>query len=173
MKSAMNGDDRPATGADNARRSVRICAYEGKDLSWRDDTVAVERALEIHVAGAKRLITMCTPGADAELVAGLMHGDGVIRTRADIVYLRPAPGEADAMRLMLKPEARVRLDRVERNTLDTSACGVCAKPSFSPPAPGSNVALAAEQFGVTRVKFPRGERLNSYTHGHRLVGRED
>ena len=143
MKSAMNGDDRPATGADNARRSVRICAYEGKDLSWRDDTVAVERALEIHIAGAKPLITMCTPG------------------------------EADAMRLMLKPEARVRLDRVERNTLDTSACGVCGKPSFSPPAPGSNVALAAEQFGVTRVKFPRGERLNSYTHGHRLVGRED
>lgn len=60
MKSAMNGDDRPATGADNARRSVRICAYEGKDLSWRDDTVAVERALEIHIAGVKPLITMCT-----------------------------------------------------------------------------------------------------------------
>lgn len=115
---------------------MRIDAYDSTGFRTREDTLAVERALEIHVAGAEPLITMRTPGADGELVAGLMHGEGVIRSRADIVYLRAAPGEADVMRLMLKPEARARLARVERNTLATSACGVCGKPSFSPPTPG-------------------------------------
>lgn len=119
-----------------SRQKVTIRAYADGALAARDDHLAVERALEIHVAGADPLITMRTPGADRELVAGLMHGEGVVRSPADIVYLKPAPGEADVMRLMLKPEARGRLDRVERNTLATSACGVCGKPSFSPPRPG-------------------------------------
>ncbi|WP_353247578.1 formate dehydrogenase accessory sulfurtransferase FdhD [Salinisphaera sp. T31B1] len=125
---------------DAARRRIRLCAYEQGHFIERDDALAVERALEIHVAGAEPLITMRTPGADRELVAGLMHGEGVIRSREDIVYLKPAPGEADVMRLMLRPEARARLDRVERNTLATSACGVCGKPSFSPPVPPSSAA---------------------------------
>jgi len=120
-----------------SRLAVRIQAFDGAMFTPRDDALAVERALEIHVAGADPLITMRTPGADRELVAGLMHGEGVIRSRDDIVYLKPTPGEDDVMRLMLKPEARARLDRVERNTLATSACGVCGKPSFSPPQPGS------------------------------------
>ena len=97
-----------------ARQSVRIQAYTRDGFTLSDDTLAVERALEIHIAGAEPLITMRTPGADAELTAGLMHGEGVIRSRDDIVYLRPAPGEEDVIRLMLKPEARARLDRVER-----------------------------------------------------------
>lgn len=123
------------TPDDASRLPVTIRAYDSGLLVERDDSLAVERALEIHVAGADPLITMRTPGNDRELVAGLMHGEGVIRTVDDIVYLKPAPGEADVMRLMLRPQARARLDRIERNTLATSACGVCGKPSFSPPRP--------------------------------------
>ncbi|MES1928725.1 Protein fdhD [Salinisphaera dokdonensis CL-ES53] len=141
-------DDAEPTGA-RPREIVRIHAYGRDGFTARDDTLAVERALEIHVAGADPLITMRTPGADAELTAGLMHGEGVIRSRDDIVYLRPAPGEDDVIRLMLKPEARGRLDRVERNTLATSACGVCGKPSFSPPTPGRDAATQAGPAQVT------------------------
>jgi len=132
-------DDNTGTDDVAARCTARIDAFEDGRFTPRDDTLAVERALEIHVAGAKPLITMRTPGADRELVAGLMVGEGVIHSRADIVYLRRAPGEADVIRLMLKPEARARLDRVERNTLATSACGVCGKPRFTPPLPSDRV----------------------------------
>lgn len=144
MKPADNEVD-GVSGASGARprHVVPIHAYGRDGFIARDDTLAVERALEIHVAGAEPLITMRTPGADAELVAGLMHGEGVIRSRDDIVYLRVASGEADVMRLMLKPEARARLDRVERNTLATSACGVCGKPSFSPPTPSVGVSMGS------------------------------
>ncbi len=116
-------------------RQVSVTAYERGGIVRRTDTLAVERALEIHVAGARPLIAMRTPGADRELVAGLMHGEGVVRSRDDIVHLQHAPGEIDVIRLMLKPAARDRLGRVERNTLATTACGVCGKPSFSPPTP--------------------------------------
>ena len=153
MKSSDSAESRttsePTRAAAQARQVVRIRAYGRDGFSARDDTLAVERALEIHVAGADPLITMRTPGADAELAAGLMHGEGVIRSRDDIVYLRPAPGEDDVMRLMLKPEARARLDRVERNTLATSACGVCGKPSFSPPTPGNDGCAASGPGQVT------------------------
>ncbi len=133
----------PAAGDDAPRRTVRIAAFDDDGFSEHEDIVAVERALEIHVAGAQPLITMRTPGADRELVAGLMHSEGVIRSRADIVYLKPAPGQPDVMRLMLKPDARARLDKVERNTLATSACGVCGKPSFTPPRGGATADAAA------------------------------
>lgn len=122
-----------------SRERVAIASYQGG--AWRpaDDTLAIERALEIHVAGASPLITMRTPGNDRELAAGLLHGEGVVRSAADIVYLQHSPDEPDVVRVMLKPGARSRLERIERNTLATSACGVCGKPSFRPPQPGSAV----------------------------------
>lgn len=118
-----------------ARERVAIATY--RDGAWctGQDTLAVERALEIHVAGAEPLITMRTPGDDRELAAGLLHGEGVVRTADDIVYLRHSRDEPDVIRVMLKPEARARLNRVERNTLANSACGVCGKPSFRAPKP--------------------------------------
>src|SRR5699024_8739979 len=88
---------------------------------------------EIHVAGAPPLITMRTPGDDLALAAGLLHGEGVITSRDDIVYLRHAPNEPDVVRVMLRPTARARLQRLERSTVMSSACGVCGKPSFQPP----------------------------------------
>ncbi|AWN15925.1 formate dehydrogenase accessory sulfurtransferase FdhD [Salinisphaera sp. LB1] len=125
----------PRAAATSARERVEIASY--RDGGWRtiDDTLAVERALEIHVAGAEPLITMRTPGHDRELAAGLLHGEGVVQTVDDIVYLRHSPDEPDVIRAMLKPAARARLDRIERNTLATSACGVCGKPSFRAPEP--------------------------------------
>ncbi|ROO27073.1 formate dehydrogenase accessory sulfurtransferase FdhD [Salinisphaera japonica] len=121
--------------AHDGRLDTPITAFENG--AWRavDDALAVERALEIHVAGAAPLITMRTPGADRALAAGLLHSEGVIHAPEEIVYLEHSPGEADVIRMMLKPEARARLDRIERSTVATSACGVCGKPSFSPPRP--------------------------------------
>ncbi|HLQ85789.1 MAG TPA: formate dehydrogenase accessory sulfurtransferase FdhD, partial [Salinisphaeraceae bacterium] len=118
----------------NPWRRTRVAAFAEGELRPRMDLLAVERALEIQVAGARPLITMRTPGADRELVAGLMHGEGVVNSCDEIVYLKHAPHEPDVMRLMLKPAARQRFARSERSTLATSACGVCGKPSFALPA---------------------------------------
>lgn len=136
----MSADAVVPQGEHGSRRTVSITAYHEGEFSSARDTVAVERALEIQVAGAQPIVTMRTPGADLELAAGLMHGEGVVNSRDDIVYNDHAPGEADVVRLMLKPEARERLDRIERNTVVTSACGVCGKPTFDPPTPETRPA---------------------------------
>src|SRR5690625_3880812 len=108
----------------NPRWRTRVVVCEQGRLRARADDLAVERALEIQVAGLRPLIAMCTPGHDHERVAGFMHSEGVVRTRDDIVYLKHAAGQADVMRLMLKPQARERLARLERGTAVSSACGV-------------------------------------------------
>lgn len=130
-------DDPPAGGLGQAAARERVTLASYRDGVWHaaEDTLAIERALEIHVAGAEPLITMRTPGHDRELAAGLLHGEGVVRSADDIVYLRHSADEPDVIRVMLKPAARKRLDRIERNTLATSACGVCGKPSFRAPRP--------------------------------------
>lgn len=130
-------DESPAGDSEQAAARERIGIASYHDGVWHEaeDTLAVERALEIHVAGAEPLITMRTPGHDRELAAGLLHGEGVVRSADDIVYLRHSADEPDVIRVMLKPAARQRLDRIERNTLATSACGVCGKPSFRAPRP--------------------------------------
>lgn len=137
---AANDNDSP----DAQSRSVPVHAFEHGRLIDRDDQVAVERALEIHVAGAQPLITMRTPGDDLALAAGLLHGEGVIADRSDIVYLRHAANQPDVVRLMLRPDARTRLDRMERSTVMTSACGVCGKPSFQPPRAARGDAAESE-----------------------------
>jgi len=127
-----------------SRLSTPIAAFEAGQWVERDDDLAVERALEIHIAGAEPLITMRTPGDDRALAAGLLHGEGVIESVDDIVHLKHSADEPDVIRLMLKPDARARLDRIERSTVATSACGVCGKPSFSPPQPRAGQSQATE-----------------------------
>lgn len=115
------------------RQATPIAAFDNGVWQSRDDDIAVERALEIHVAGAAPIITMRTPGNDRALVAGLLHSEGVVETLDDIVYLKHSPDTPDVVRVMLKRVARDRLGQMERSTVATSACGVCGKPSFVPP----------------------------------------
>ncbi|MDA3919375.1 MAG: formate dehydrogenase accessory sulfurtransferase FdhD [Salinisphaera sp.] len=144
MPHAIHSRPSIESAADAGRLPTPILAFEQGALVARDDELAVERALEIHVAGARPLITMRTPGDDRALAAGLLYGEGVINTADDIVYLKHSPDEPDVIRLMLKPSARARLDRIERSTVATSACGVCGKPSFSPPRSPPTAEHASE-----------------------------
>lgn len=111
------------------------------------------------MAGAEPLITMRTPGQDRALAAGLLYGEGVIQSPADIVYLKHSPDEPDVIRLMLKPSARARLGRIERSTVATSACGVCGKPSFSPPRPPSDGGSRGSLLLTSALVLALPERL--------------
>lgn len=163
-----------ATHEQHPWQRTQVATFEQGDFRLRPDNLAVERALEIHVAGAKPLIAMRSPGADRELVAGLMYGEGVVQSRDDIVYLKHAVGEVDVVRLMLKPAARERLARVERNTVATSACGVCGKPSFSPPTapPAQRVPFRVwpEQLLALSQRLQRAQAVFAATGGLHAAG---
>jgi FdhD protein len=99
------------------------------------DLLAVEEPLEIRLqwgeADERRLttvaVTMRTPGCDAELAAGFLFTEGILRDRREIVELRSC--RRGSVRVVLAPGARVEMSRLERHSYTTSSCGMCGKTS--------------------------------------------
>ena len=76
------------------------------------DAVAVEEPLEIHLNGWRWLVTMRTPGADADLVLGMLASEGIIEDAAEVASLvfRRHPEEPDLANVV-----DVRIDRATGN----------------------------------------------------------
>jgi len=123
---------------------VRLLALEAGTLVARDDLLAAEAPLTIQVRGnAQPIVTMRTPGHDPELALGLLHAEGVIRGRADVLAVDHLPGRVDAVRVALDAPARVRAAHLQRSLLANSACGVCGKTGIDLPESGDVPPLPA------------------------------
>jgi FdhD protein len=97
------------------------------------DYLAVEEPLEIRLGGINLSVTMRTPGDDEELVAGFLFSEGLIASADDIDVIaryRGADGDPDdgnVMNVLLKGDMRVAKDRLRRNFVASSSCGLCGK----------------------------------------------
>jgi FdhD protein len=105
------------------------------------DLVVVEEPLEIHVDGKPLVVTMRTPGYDAELAAGFLFGEGWLRDVADIASVDVRSGSAqrdtqirvanfsgDTVDVTLKEGAtKPTVAHADREFRATAACGVCGK----------------------------------------------
>ena len=96
------------------------------------DAVAVEEPLEIRVAGRSLAVVMRTPGHDAELAAGFLLTEGVIRRAEDVLDLVPCcdqPGAAagNVLDVLLAPTVAFDVARLTRHVFSSSSCGVCGK----------------------------------------------
>jgi FdhD protein len=132
-------------------------ALAGGLVSHNLDHLAVEAPLEIRLQQAgpasdgalprPLAITMRTPGADLELVAGFLFAEGIVGERADVLGL--AATGPDTVEVTLAPGRPLpdaaAPDSARRFTV-TSACGVCGKgsldaltvmPPFLPPPPAT------------------------------------
>jgi FdhD protein len=109
-----------------------------------DDQVAVEEPLEIRLdyGSEKRVrksisITMRTPGNDFELAAGFLYNEQIIQDPDQIERIRYCglpiddEGRQNVVRVVLRSDAEVDLQRLERHFYTTSSCGVCGKASIS------------------------------------------
>jgi FdhD protein len=107
----------------------------------RPDRLATEEPMEIRlIAGGRRAtaaVTMRTPGADFELAAGFLHGEGLIRDRSDIAkvsYCVDKDLDEEQLFNIVNVEYVARhipdLRPLERHFHVTSACGVCGKASL-------------------------------------------
>jgi FdhD protein len=96
-----------------------------------DDLLAVERPLELRVAGRALSVTLRTPGHDRELATGFLAGEGLIRAAADVTAVELAPAacaaEPDVAELTLAPGVRLDWTTLERHFASTSACGLCGR----------------------------------------------
>jgi FdhD protein len=103
-----------------------------------DDFVVVEEPLEIRIAGETFAITMRTPGQDAELTAGLLLGEGLIRSKHDLGGLAHCgragdEGFGNTIEVTAAPGTRLDGERFElarRGTLTNASCGVCGRRSI-------------------------------------------
>jgi FdhD protein len=97
------------------------------------DYLAVEEPLEIRLGGINLSVTMRTPGDDEELVAGFLFSEGIIASADDIDviarYRGPDgdPDDGNVMNVLLKGDMRVAKDRLRRNFVASSSCGLCGK----------------------------------------------
>lgn len=102
------------------------------------DELATEEPLEIRlVAGTQMLragVTMRTPGADFELAAGFLYGEGVITDASEIAGMSyctdPQIDAAQHYNIVNVALHRPQLGetvRLERHFSAGSACGVCGK----------------------------------------------
>lgn len=90
------------------------------------DAVAAEEPLEIRVAGRSVSVTMRTPGHDAELAAGFLVGEGLIRERADVVHVRPCDAARGAsVDVLVAPHVSIDFASLTRHVFASSSCGVC------------------------------------------------
>ncbi len=125
------------TMPDHSSVSVAIRRVLGDAATEEVDVLAVEEPLEIRVSfvvGGKRKqravsITMRTPGHDAELAAGFLFTEGLIRDQADILSVNSCR-HGNVVRVHLHENVAVDLARLERHFYTSSSCGVCGKASI-------------------------------------------
>jgi formate dehydrogenase accessory protein FdhD len=120
------------TGRTARRRVLRVSvpAGAGPDVppDPRADLLAVEEPLEIRVGGRPLSVTMRTPGDDVDLAAGFLAAEGVIGSAADLSEIKLCDGNvAD---VTLAPGVSGPGERMRRQFVTTSACGVCGKESI-------------------------------------------
>lgn len=107
---------------------VEMERLDGRDCGPRHDLVAVEEPLELRVNDRDLGITMRTPGADEELLAGLLASEGVISARRDLVSAGlSADLRANVVEARLAPHVEWDPGRFERRFYASSACGVCGR----------------------------------------------
>jgi FdhD protein len=79
---------------------------------------------------------MRTPGNDFELAAGFLYTEGILHEPGQIEAIEfcgpPAPGRetSNIVKVDLRPDTELDLDRLQRHFYTTSSCGICGKASL-------------------------------------------
>src|SRR5215468_9694004 len=134
----------------------RVVKVRETDVSACQDHLAVEEPLEIRLAGINLTVTMRTPGEDEELVAGFLFSEGVIGGADDLDviarYRGPDgdPDDGNVMNVLLKGDLQVAKDRLRRNFVASSSCGLCGKATIEAiratlPPVQSNLIISVER----------------------------
>ena len=118
---------------------VPVKSINGEGGDTRLDVLAVEEPLEIRIVHpsikeTSISVTMRTPGNDAELAIGFLHGEGIIRSADDVVRVgkrvRSECGKENIVVVELAEGCNPDTEKLTRHFYTTSSCGVCGKTSI-------------------------------------------
>jgi FdhD protein len=120
--------ERPGGRPTERARVLRVRAGSRQELP---DDLASEEPLEIRLGGRAVAVTMRTPGHDAELAAGFLVTEGIVRPGdlAAVRECRSEEGDGGVADVVLRPGTSAS-GGWQRNFYATSSCGVCGKASI-------------------------------------------
>jgi len=106
------------------------------------DSVVVEEPLEIRIKRGKSEdqlgITMRTPGADLELAAGFLWGEGFLKSPDELISVKICADKsltlrqrANVVTAVVSDDSEEAVRILERRFTITSACGVCGSTNIS------------------------------------------
>ena len=124
--------------------NYKILKFESKNLNEFDDQVSIEEPLEIILKYKDKetwvekniSITMRTPGNDKDLVRGFLFNERVIEKINHIENIELTGDPVGQYKLKNKAVATINnlenidIDKIKRNFLTNSSCGVCGKTSL-------------------------------------------
>src|ERR671916_431916 len=165
-----------------SKTKVRVRVVEEGLTRVRPDALATEEPMEIRLISddAKQTVavTMRTPGADFELAAGFLYGEGIVSSPDDIrkiSYCVDSDLDAEQQYNIVNVELRggrdYDLKPLERHFYTTSACGVCGKASLEQlelrgcPVIPSGPELAPEKIYALPNKLREAQGLFEATGG--------
>ncbi len=185
-------EDVPRTGS-LLSETVAVRHVSGQTATQREDEVAIEEPLEIRLIFGPRVarqstaitVTMRTPGHDAELAAGFLLTEGVLRSAEDILAIRShavgaeggtnpvlaSPHYANTIIVEVAEDVVINPPTLERNFYMTSSCGVCGKGSllalrsFCPPRTNSTVRVNAKTLHTFPSKLRSAQAAFNTTGG--------
>ena len=166
-------------GASSVRH--RVLKFRAQNASECQDHLAVEEPLEIRLAGSSLSVTMRTPGEDEELVAGFLFSEGIIAGADDLDvvarYRGPDgdPDDGNVMNVILKGDARVAKERLRRNFIASSSCGLCGKATIDAiraelPTVQSNLAISVDRLNSLAAAMHQAQSTFEKTGGLHAAG---
>jgi FdhD protein len=116
--------------------AVRVRRVSAAGEHVDDDLLAVEEPLEIRLGctidGRREhrtiSVTMRTPGHDRELAVGFLFTEGIVKSATEVEGVREI--DDNVVRVDLKSDVTVDVERLTRHFYTTSSCGVCGKASI-------------------------------------------
>jgi FdhD protein len=125
-----------------AFKIFRAQRFEAHTSQERDERVVEESALEVRVNGKPFTVTLRMPGADPELIRGLLFAEGLVEVPGDVLSMTQEPGKpgATVWSVTLKPkddpsEKALASKLSNRSLASTSSCGFCGKMAWDEAAP--------------------------------------
>ena len=96
------------------------------------DELAAEEPLELRVRGRSVAVVMRTPGHDADLAAGFLLTEGVVKRMEDIYDIMQCrttrrAEKGNVVEVVLPKTARVDFKTLTRHVFSASSCGLCGK----------------------------------------------
>ena len=124
--------------------NYKVLKFESKVLNEFDDQISIEEPLEIILKYKDKKtwvektisITMRTPGHDEDLVRGFLFNERVVEQIDHIDNIELVGDPVGQYKLKNKAVATINnsenidIDKIKRNFLTNSSCGVCGKTSL-------------------------------------------